>query len=205
MGADEFDPPDSLFGDPEQIYDQDVAPYESLLVGIFQVHKGPNNAIADKRKFPKMSELNLGFTRDGFHWHRPVRTPFIAAMRKVGDWQRAYLHFTDGVMLVVGDRLLFNYSSRSGDAPNGPDMYAGGSTGVAFLRRDCFASMDGNALPGNRWQARRRHHRSDEHCRTGGILFDYGDFRSPRERVWQLHSAARADQLECRSSAPWCG
>ncbi len=148
MGADEFDPPDPLVGDPPQIYDLDVAPYESLLVGIFQVHKGPNNSIADKGKFPKMSELNLGFTRDGFHWHRPVRTPFIAATRKVGDWQRAYLHFTGGVMLVVGDRLYFYYSGMSGDAPNGPDMYAGGSTGVAFLRRDGFASMDGNALGG---------------------------------------------------------
>lgn len=51
-------------------------------------------------------------------------------------------------MLVVGDRLFFYYSGLSGEAPNGPDMYAGGSTGVAFLRRDGFASMDAGSAGG---------------------------------------------------------
>jgi hypothetical protein len=51
-------------------------------------------------------------------------------------------------MLVVGDRLFIYYSGLSGEAPNGPDMYAGGSTGVAFLRRDGFASMDADAAVG---------------------------------------------------------
>jgi hypothetical protein len=51
-------------------------------------------------------------------------------------------------MLVVGDRLFFYYSGMSGEAPSGPDMYAGGSTGVAFLRRDGFASIDADAVEG---------------------------------------------------------
>lgn len=148
FGGDELDPPDPAVGDPVQIYDHDVAPYESLLVGIFQMHKGPVNAIAAKNRVPKMTELNLGFTRDGFHWHRPVRTPFIAATRQPGSWERAYLHATGGTLLVVGDRLFFYYSGMSGEAPNGPDMYAGGATGVAFLRRDGFASMDASAEAG---------------------------------------------------------
>ncbi len=148
MGADDLDPPDPAVGDPAQIYDLDVAPYESLLVGIFQVHKGPANSIAEKNRVPKMTELSIGYTRDGFHWHRPVRTPFIAASRKPGDWERAYVHSTGGVLLVVGDKLHIYYSGLSGDAPNGPDMYAGGSTGVAFLRRDGFASMDAGDTEG---------------------------------------------------------
>ncbi len=148
MGADDLDLPDPAVGTLPQIYDHDVAPYESLLVGIFQVHKGPANPVAERNRVPKMSDLNLGFTRDGFHWHRPVRTPFIAATRQPGSWERAYLHATGGTMLVVGDRLFFYYSGMSGEAPNGPDMYAGGSTGVAFLRRDGFASMDADASGG---------------------------------------------------------
>ena len=145
FGGDELDRPDPAVGDPPQIYDLDAAPYESLLVGIFQMHRGPANSIAKKNRVPKMTELAIGFTRDGFHWHRPVRTPFIAATRQPGSWERAYVHSTGGVMLVVGDRIFFYYSGLSGEAPNGPDMYAGGSTGVAFLRRDGFASMEADA------------------------------------------------------------
>jgi hypothetical protein len=42
----------------------------------------------------------------------------------------------------VGDKLYFYYSGWSGVGPKGPSTYAGGSTGVAMLRRDGFASMD---------------------------------------------------------------
>ena len=43
----------------------------------------------------------------------------------------------------MGDRLYFYYSGFSGISPKlGGDIYAGGATGVAFLRRDGFASMD---------------------------------------------------------------
>jgi hypothetical protein len=148
LGGDELDPPDPAVGDSPQIYDLDAVAYESLLVGIFQVHKGPQNQIAAERRVPKMTELSIGFSRDGFHWDRPVRTPFIPATRQPGSWERAYLHSTGGVMLIVGNRLYFYYSGFSGEAPNGPDMYAGGATGVAFLRRDGFASMDGDAKGG---------------------------------------------------------
>jgi hypothetical protein len=49
----------------------------------------------------------------------------------------------------VGDKLCFYYSGWSGISPAlGGDMYAGGSTGVAFLRRDGFASMNATASPG---------------------------------------------------------
>jgi hypothetical protein len=148
VGADDLDPPDPTEGDPVQIYDLDVTPYESLLVGMFQMHKGPANSIAERNRVPKTTELNLGFTRDGFHRHRPVRTPFIAATHKPGSWQRGYVHSAGGVMPVVGDRLFIYYSALSGEAPDGPDMYAGGATGVAFLRRDGFASMDAEVEEG---------------------------------------------------------
>ncbi|MFN7936427.1 MAG: peptidyl-alpha-hydroxyglycine alpha-amidating lyase family protein [Bryobacteraceae bacterium] len=148
IGADDLDPPDPAIGDPPQIYDLDGIAYESLMLGMFQVHRGPHNSLAEKGKFPKMSELSIGFSRDGFHWSRPDRRPFIAATRKQGDWERAYVQFTGGVTLIDGDRLLFYYVGFSGEAPNGPDMYAGCATGLATLRRDGFASLDASASGG---------------------------------------------------------
>jgi len=54
-----------------------------------------------------------------------------------------YLHSSGGVCLIVGDELRFYFGAFSGISPRlGVHMYAGGSTGLAMLRRDGFASMD---------------------------------------------------------------
>ena len=51
---------------------------------------------------------------------------------------------TAGVFVVLDDQLIFPYMGTSGIAPNGDrGMYTGGSIGLATLRRDGFASMDG--------------------------------------------------------------
>jgi hypothetical protein len=113
------------------------------------IHRGPRNEICEKEKFPKLSDLELGFSRDGFHWRRPDRRPFIAASRKEGTWDRAYVHTTAGVCLVLDDKLWFPYTAFSGVAPDGSrGMYTGGAIGMATLRRDGFASMDAAEKPG---------------------------------------------------------
>ena len=117
------------------------------MLGMFQIHLGPDNKICDEGKFPKITELKVGFSRDGFHWHRPDRHAFIAATRKEGDWDRAYLHTTTGVCVVLDDQLVFPYCGYSGIAPSGTrGMYSGASIGLATLRRDGFASMDGTGV-----------------------------------------------------------
>ena len=131
------------YGDPTQLYIVDAVAYESLMLGVFSIHRGPENRVCEKLKRAKLCDLEFAYSRDGFHWQRPDRTPFLASTRKEGDWERAYLHIATGVCNIVGDRLFFYYSGWSGKSPaKGSDMYAGGSTGVAFLRRDGFASMD---------------------------------------------------------------
>ena len=46
--------------------------------------------------------------------------------------------------MVLEDQLVFPYMGTSGIAPSGHrGMYTGGSIGLATLRRDGFASMDG--------------------------------------------------------------
>jgi hypothetical protein len=137
------------YGDPTQLYNLDAIPYESLMLGVFGIHRGPANKVCEELKRPKICDLELAYSRDGFHWDRPDRTPFLASTRKQGDWDRAYLHAGVGLCCVVGDKLWFYYSGWSGISPAlGANMYAGGSTGVAFLRRDGFASMNATTAPG---------------------------------------------------------
>ena len=147
--ADRLDEPDAAVGDKPQLYSLSAVAYESLMLGACQVLLGPDNKICDQGKFPKITELKLGFSRDGFHWHRPDRRAFISATRKEGDWDRAYLHTTTGVCVVMEDQLWFPYCAYSGIAPNGTrGMYSGASVGLAMLRRDGFASMDARETPG---------------------------------------------------------
>jgi hypothetical protein len=113
------------------------------MLGLFTIHRGPNNQIAKFGGFPKITDMNLGYSRDGFHFFRPDRRPFIASTNKIGDWDRGYIHAVGGGCLVVGDSLYFYYSAWSGFSPKlKNDMYAGGSMGLAVLRRDGFASLN---------------------------------------------------------------
>jgi len=147
--ADRLDEPDQAIGDAAQLYCHNAVAYESLMLGMFQIHLGPVNSICHAGAFPKTTELKLGFSRDGFHWQRPDRRAFIAATRREGDWDRGYLHSTAGVCLVMDDKLWFPYAGFSGIAPDGTHgTVFGASIGLATLRRDGFASMDAGGNPG---------------------------------------------------------
>ncbi len=131
-------------GEVPQLYSLAAVAYESIMIGMHQIHRGPNNRICDEGKFPKLTDLELGFSRDGFHWDRPDRSGFIRGERRAGTWDRAYLHTTTGVMVVLEDRLVFPYCAYSGIESDGTrGMYNGASIGLASLRRDGFASMEG--------------------------------------------------------------
>lgn len=143
VGADSLDAPDPAIGDQPQLYSLSAVAYESILLGAFQIHLGPRNSICDLGAFPKITDIKLSFSRDGFHWSRPDRRAFIAATRRDGDWDRGYVHTTTGVCFIAGDKLYFPYTGYSGVAPDGRrGMYTGASVGLAVLRRDGFASMD---------------------------------------------------------------
>lgn len=133
---------------PAQLYNFDAIAYESLVIGFHQILHGPSNVIGEKTGLPKLTELYLSTSRDGFHWHRPDRTPFIGARREYGSWEYGYVESSAGMCLIVGDELWIYYSAYAGD-PNRitPDnwqtsgTYANGAVGLAKLRRDGFVSM----------------------------------------------------------------
>ncbi len=153
-GADELDPPDPVVQRRCQLYNLDAVAYESLMLGLFEIHRGPENDVCEKTGLPKITELSLAYSRDGFHWSRPDRRAFIPATRE-DTWDRGYVQSVGGLCAVQGDRLWFYYTGFRGDAQrldrnwmkNG--MYHDASTGVAFLRRDGFAGMVAGNTPGD--------------------------------------------------------
>ena len=117
-----------------ELYNLDCVAYESVMLGLFSVWRGETGARE------KVNEITLGFSRDGFHWHRPDRASFIPVSEEPGSWNWANVQSAGGCCLVVGDALYFYVSGRQGR----PGTEAPGvcSTGLATLRRDGFASMD---------------------------------------------------------------
>ena len=45
------------------------------MLGFLMIHRGPPNEICDEGGFPKITELLVGYSRDGFHFDRRDRTP----------------------------------------------------------------------------------------------------------------------------------
>ena len=128
-----------------QLYNLDAFPYESLMLGLFSVHQGPPNKEVDRLEIQKRNEVMLGFSRDGFHWHRPDRRPFIGVNQTAESWNWGNVQSAGGGCLVVGDKLFFYFSGRALDDKVWDEH---GSTGLALLRRDGFASMDAGPRSG---------------------------------------------------------
>jgi len=151
--ADSADPARDDLQTKPQLYNLDCAAYESVLLGLFSVWRGDyNRATTEKGKElfaagrPKQNSICVGFSRDGFHWDRPDRRPFIPVAETKGDWNWGNVQSTAPCCLVVGDQLWFYVSGRAGKGfPGCQNNDAGASTGLATLRRDGFASLDAGA------------------------------------------------------------
>lgn len=150
MMADEKDPVDYLTREKPQMYNLDAVAYESIMLGFFEIHHGPDNRECEKAGLPKITELMFAYSRDGFHWDRPDRRAHIPAERS-DVWDRGYVQSIGNICTVRGDKIWFYYSAFQGNEEkknrelfgfhtNG--MYDRGATGVAFLRRDGFVSLD---------------------------------------------------------------
>jgi len=142
VGADDLDPrnPDPRFKNIRpQLYSLAPAPYESLMLGLFAIWTGPDNHTVAREGIQKRNDILTGFSRDGFHWHRPDRKRFIACSWKKGTWNFGNVQPVGGCCLVVGDKLYFYFAARKDDKSG---EHGNVTTGLALLRRDGFASMD---------------------------------------------------------------
>jgi hypothetical protein len=128
-------------GDLPDLYNLDATPYESLMLGLFSIH----SKVADGDR-PKLNHVTLGYSRDGFHWHRPDRRPFLDVSDDKQAWNYGNVQSAGGGCLVMGDKLYFYCSGRNSRKEK--DDGSGASTGLAVLRRDGFASLDAGDKPG---------------------------------------------------------
>ena len=146
LGADYLDDPDPYIGDKAQLYNLSAVPYESIMLSLPQIHLGPSNERCREAGVPKITELKVAYSRDGFYWDRTDRHTFIPAERKAGSWDRGYVQSVGGLCTIVGDQLWFYYIGFEGNKKKKSTVYekngmhANGSTGVAVLRRDGFVS-----------------------------------------------------------------
>ncbi|MBQ7822243.1 MAG: glycosyl hydrolase family 32 [Clostridia bacterium] len=161
MSADKDDIPDpyilnAAVSDTEmapQLYSVDCVGYESIMLGMFEIHQGLGNFVHAQRGTPKITDLIPMYSRDGYHFSRPCRDPFIWSTRVRGSWDRGYVQPVGGVCIINGDELWIYYSGFAGDEryfitekgdDNHTGMYRNGATGLAKLRRDGFVSMNGS-------------------------------------------------------------
>lgn len=125
---------------PSQLYNLDCIAYESVMLGMFSIWRGHP---ADEVKRPKINEVCVGFSRDGFHWSRPDRRAFCPVSEDPKAWNFGNVQSAGGCCLVVGDKLYFYVGGTK--QSNGADP---NNTGLAILRRDGFSSMDADEKGG---------------------------------------------------------
>ena len=136
---DRYDLLRQVMTDPQvyaSLYNLDVVGYESIMLGLFSILHG----WGDEGR-PKLNAVFGGFSRDGWHWHRPHRRPIINVSEEKGAWNWGNVQSVGGCCLVVGDQLYFYVSGRSGSTPACDNVEAACTTGLAILRRDGFVSM----------------------------------------------------------------
>ncbi len=142
LGTDKYDAGHPELKQLPRIKHVSVTPYESLLVGVFTISKGQ---FPPGSGSPEPTEINLGYSRDGFHWLRPDRRPLINLKEQNGDWQWDNIQSVGGGFNIVRRNLNFSFA---GDVRKGADGKHVGSMGVAQLRRDGFAAMRAGAEEG---------------------------------------------------------
>ena len=123
------------------IYNFDAMPYESIIIGLYSMWKGPENNVCNQLGIQKRNELGLGYSRDGFHFYRPSYAPVMDVNETEGAWNYGNMQSVCGTPLIVGDSLYIYASGRKKNTI----MWDGfTSTGLATLRRDGFVSMHTN-------------------------------------------------------------
>ena len=117
-----------------ELYNMSQVAYESVMLGLLVVWRGQP---PDR---PKINEVLVAFSRDGFRWDRTSRRPFAGVSERQGDWNWGNVQPCGGCCIVTRNRLWFLFSGRAG-IPGTPSNGVV-STGLAGIRRDGFASMD---------------------------------------------------------------
>ena len=93
-------------------------------------------------------DIQFAFSRDGIHWVRPDRRPFIY-LGEAGNWDKGCAYMVTGVALRGRETWLYYgvVGYTHGDYDASQDHYTGTIT-RAVLRRDGFVSVQAGIEPG---------------------------------------------------------
>lgn len=151
LACDDEDVPRVIDGTrrPCGLYNVDATPYESIMVGLFKVISGRDNDEGARHGMPKTTTIHFAYSRDGFHFTRPDRTPAIPDSDwGSGAWDSGYLGPCSSGFVIKDERLYFFYTAGRGDGTLrsekcvlGCGLHANMSIGIASLRRDGFVGL----------------------------------------------------------------
>ena len=116
-----------------EFYSMPVIPYEGIYVGLLWIFRTTNVT----------HHPELVFSRNGFHFQRNYREPFIPRGAALGDFDSSSVYAQDTI--VHGDRILTYYigtNSRSPEIALELGDKAATGIGLAFSRLDGFVSLD---------------------------------------------------------------
>ncbi len=121
-----------------QTYSTTAFEYEgTLLGGMERMHVSPD-----------VVDTELTWSNDeGLSWQRARTRPAFLAPGISGSWDDTWVNLATNAPILRHDRLWFYYSGRSG-AHGAPYPSNKGAIGLAFLRRDGFASIQAGEAPG---------------------------------------------------------
>ena len=89
-----------------ELYNVDATPYESVMVGLFKVLSGRDNTEAAQHGMPKTTTIHFAYSRDGFNFTRPDRTPAIPDSDwDSGCWDSGYLSPCSSGFVIKDERL----------------------------------------------------------------------------------------------------
>jgi len=138
LSADIDDQPNRHPTFPVQLYHFDAVAYESLMLGFSSIltqESDPNDPTR-----PKINEVYVGYSRDGFHFSRPDRSaPFFPVSENPNAWNYGNVQTAAGGVTIVGDEIHFYVTGRRA---------LEASVGLAVLRRDGFTSMEAGGSEG---------------------------------------------------------
>ena len=130
---------DRADGAGAQFYSMKTFVYEDLFIGLTNMFFTDEHPREDWRD---RIHIGLALSRDGVHWSRPWREPFLAR-GEPGTWDGGMTDTFNCQPVARGDRIFFYYGGAA--KLHGPDAPADAqiiwATGCATLRRDGFASL----------------------------------------------------------------
>ena len=119
-----------------------VFPYQNMYIGLLSIYRAED----DEGYFHGPIYIELVTSRDGVHWRRQDGDrPPILELGPKRSWDHGMLDIGSS-LLQVGDQLRVYYSGYDGLHDYLPFHSA---VGMATLRKDGFASLDGDDNPGS--------------------------------------------------------